>query len=78
MILLTINVFLSLLCHFRVWTVDYKTAPSFVEVRPPSSHRSPISRPRAKTHSKTPSFGLLAKEGAALQSKWMVTSQISV
>ena len=34
----------------------------------PSSPRSPISRPRVKTRSKTPLFGLLAKEGAVLQS----------
>ena len=35
----------------------------------PSSPRSPISRPRIKTRSKTPLFGLLAKEGAVLQSR---------
>ena len=36
--------------------------------RAPSSPRSPISRPRAKTRSKPPIFGFLAKEGAVLQS----------
>ena len=35
----------------------------------PFSPRSPISRPRVKTRSKTPIFGLLAKEGAVLQYK---------
>ena len=34
----------------------------------PSSPRSPITRPRIKTRSKTPLFGLLTKEGAVLQS----------
>ena len=56
----------------------------------PSSTRSPISRPRVKTRSKTPIFGLLAKEGAVLQSKlalalcfcwlgsWYCTAEIPV
>ena len=39
----------------------------------PSSPRSPISRPRVKTRSKTRLFGLLAKEGAVLQSRIMLT-----
>ena len=57
--------------------VDWKTAPSFARSpksrvfagrATPSSSRSPISRTRSKTCSKTPLFGLLAKEGAVLQS----------
>ena len=35
------------------------------------SPRSPISRPRVKTRSKTPIFGLLAKEGAVLKSSFI-------
>ena len=38
-------------------------------VATPSLPHSPISQPRLNTRSKTLIFGLLAKEGAVLQSK---------
>ena len=50
---------LGIFLHF-VFSVDCKTAASSV--------RSPISRPRVKTRSKSSVFELLAKEGAVLQS----------